>query len=454
MATKLETTAKYLIKLYKEENPTSGYIIVNNNQDFNYQTFSELKQHARKYKIKSFHVKDIITIDNELVVNYHYGIKKSKKKGCITSQDKTGIFKILFSDNTCMYYAKYVSGAGKSSAIEGLFATEQNVWYNFLGLLEKKKKKDATPKVGIYRVRIDPMGGLRYDAMEELQETPVVHQTTQELVKDMEYFYDKTYLFTRYGMPGVRKVILVGEPGTGKTSICIRLSKKYQQTKCVAFCTDIAAAAAHLKKCAQYKISTLLIIEDAESTLGSAGSNVLNFLDGVDQPKNPKGAYVIMTTNFPQRIEPRIIKRPGRIDRIFKFGTLEIQQAIACANIYFKDVLLIGQPQENMTPENKKLLIKNNVGMKKILLNNNKGMTGAQIKELAQSSMALAVSQAQEVVTIEMVVTTKERMEKDLVDVYEFAKEDSMNKGYIGYKITEKPILETQQDDNWEQHLF
>jgi ATP-dependent 26S proteasome regulatory subunit len=40
-------------------------------------------------------------------------------------------------------------------------------------------------------------------------------------------------------------------------------------------------------------------------------------LDGIESPNNPRGALLLATTNYPEAIDERIAKRPGRLDRIF-----------------------------------------------------------------------------------------------------------------------------------------
>ena len=89
-----------------------------------------------------------------------------------------------------------------------------------------------------------------------------------------------------------------------------------------------------------HNVPTVVILEDAESTLSdgnSTQSSVLNFLDGVDQPSNKNGAYILMTTNHPERIEDRVLRRPGRIDRIFQVGPLKslVQLHIQYYNCYY-----------------------------------------------------------------------------------------------------------------------
>jgi SpoVK/Ycf46/Vps4 family AAA+-type ATPase len=46
-------------------------------------------------------------------------------------------------------------------------------------------------------------------------------------------------------------------------------------------------------------------------------AQVLNVLDGSEAALNPKGTLMVCTTNYPEAIDERILKRPGRLDRIF-----------------------------------------------------------------------------------------------------------------------------------------
>ncbi|MFN8560471.1 MAG: hypothetical protein U0703_02285 [Anaerolineae bacterium] len=44
---------------------------------------------------------------------------------------------------------------------------------------------------------------------------------------------------------------------------------------------------------------------------------VLNVLDGSESSMNDRGTLMIATTNYPEAIDERVLKRPGRLDRIF-----------------------------------------------------------------------------------------------------------------------------------------
>ena len=76
---------------------------------------------------------------------------------------------------------------------------------------------------------------------------------------------------------------------------------------------------------AQYPV--LLIVEEIDAYLqGDDKARVLNVLDGVESPNNPKGALMLATTNYPEVIDERIAKRPGRLDRIFIVPPIEDEE--------------------------------------------------------------------------------------------------------------------------------
>ena len=361
--------------------------------------------------MKSFHIKDIVPISCNQIMPLVWGTQPVKyKKEQLSYQGKLGVFRIEFSDNSIIMAAYFQSGIGRNIETLGLFATNVKTMYNYKKLRTRTHKRNQKPGIGFYRVHYNAENGLAYEEIAKPTLVETVHPVIPEVIDDMTFFLQNVNLFTKYNMPGTRKVMLIGPPGTGKTSLCTKIARDYLNKYSVVISTCIESIAHHLKTCSLYNLPTIVIIEDAESTLNNVNYNtstILNFLDGVDQPVNKGGAYVIMTTNRPDAIEPRILKRPGRIDRIFQVGVLKDDYAINCAKLYFDKELTYSKP------------IVNN------LQNIVSGMTGAQIKELALSTRAYCASNRLKITT-KNIRKVADKLTEDISDAVRFAEDNSL----------------------------
>lgn len=413
----------------KNKEVEESQLLITLTNEYELNLFYDLMNKSKKSKSKKFRISAITSIKSTDIVDYAFSLatrdqdyngKKLKNRELFLG-DRMGTYRIDFSDGSFMFFSKWMVGEGKTKCLEGVYITSKDTWLNFFNILSEEKKRITRPKKGIFRIRVGGGGELDYEKVSELKETPVIHPSTSILREDMEFFYGNVPMFTKFNQPGTRKVMLIGPPGTGKSSISMRFASKLSKEKCVVFSTDLAAVAHHLERCAKYKMSTYVILEDAESTLRDANSSILNFLDGIDQPINKKGAYIVMTTNHPDRIEPRILKRPGRVDKIIHFGTLKGMDALLCADIYFEDILFDKETSKEERNEVRKELLK-------VVHNNEKGMTGAEIKQLSEATLAHVVSNQIDNITVDIISEVKEKLSSDLKDVYELAEEEGLSK--------------------------
>lgn len=63
---------------------------------------------------------------------------------------------------------------------------------------------------------------------------------------------------------------------------------------------------------------TMILLEELDAYLhAEEKALVLNVLDGNESLMNERGTLLVATTNYPEAIDERILKRPGRLDRIF-----------------------------------------------------------------------------------------------------------------------------------------
>jgi broad-specificity NMP kinase len=440
---KIEFVTKVISETYAKLMPAHGEAEIVFSDFISFRELNEMEKKGQKSKGKKFSLREITQLKNDFTASLVFGIELAEKREKLAEDekvnitDKSGLFQIEFSDGSYMIFAKWLEGEGRTSQICSAFIADKATWGKFLELRTEHVKGTKKPKNGIYKATFVPQaGGVVYQKMtaKELQDTPVLHPSAKVIESDIEYFFNNLTQFTRFNMNGSRKAMLIGEPGTGKTSECRKLAKYYQATKCVVFCTDIRAVAGHLENCAKYNVSTLVMLEDAESSLERPDSSILNFLDGVDQPINKLGSYIIMTTNHPARIEPRIIQRPGRVDKIVAFGALEAADSVECSKLYFKDIFFTDDEKENAVKESQLL---------EFFKTLEKSMTGAQIKELSNAALSHVVSNNLPEVDIEAIKQAHERMMTDIKDVYKFAESESLSRsGTLGFRAEKEENFE------------
>lgn len=148
-----------------------------------------------------------------------------------------------------------------------------------------------------------------------------------DLNLDMESFFkDGVPIYKELNLAPFRKLLLVGPPGTGKTMLCAAMAKlALKKRRVVVYVSgaDDDGASFHkihhaLNVVAGAGYPVLLIVEEIDVYLRKEDkARILNVLDGLESPNNPRGALLLATTNYPEVIDERIAKRPGRLDRIF-----------------------------------------------------------------------------------------------------------------------------------------
>jgi hypothetical protein len=166
-----------------------------------------------------------------------------------------------------------------------------------------------------------------FDPTVDWQDVILAEDLKTKLHDDMEAFFDKgVEIYRQLKLPPFRKLLLAGIPGTGKTMLCAAMAKlAIKRGRVVVYVSGADRDGASFEKiqralqavtAARYPV--LLIVEELDAYLqGDDKARILNVLDGIESPNNPRGALLLATTNYPEAIDERISKRPGRLDRIF-----------------------------------------------------------------------------------------------------------------------------------------
>ncbi len=178
------------------------------------------------------------------------------------------------------------------------------------------------------RVRI--IGGSRASFEPKVAWDEIILPETlkEELIDDVESFFTRGIdIYKRLNLKPFRKLLLAGIPGTGKTMLCMALAKWALDRDYLAIyvsSNDYSGAAfwkieRAVEIAAASDLPTLILLEELDAYLNDEEDKalVLNVLDGAEAKENAKGTLLIATTNYPQAIDERVLKRPGRLDRVF-----------------------------------------------------------------------------------------------------------------------------------------
>ena len=171
----------------------------------------------------------------------------------------------------------------------------------------------------------------------------------EDIITDTKRFCTSRAVYARRGVPYHRGYLLEGPPGSGKSSLAMALAAYFKQDIYVLNMRDASMSDSDLPRMFR-TAGMFILIEDIDAAGvpvrrgGSEDDNaastgrvtlagLLNILDGV---ASQEGKIFIMTTNFPDRIDPALL-RPGRCDRRWHFGHASRDQLQRIFTRFFPD---------------------------------------------------------------------------------------------------------------------
>ncbi|MDE0028875.1 MAG: AAA family ATPase [Deltaproteobacteria bacterium] len=187
----------------------------------------------------------------------------------------------------------------------------------------------------------------------------------ERILRDLTWFYDAERWYEQRGVSYRRGYLLAGEPGTGKTSVIVALASHLRRPLYVLNVGSLKNDNDLLEAFARCGINGIMVLEDIDAATrtrvasAAAGgedddddtpitlSNLLNQLDGA---MSPQGLVVFMTTNFPENLDPALM-RPGRVDvriDLQPFGHTEAEAMFRC--FYPESDARLVLPNDSVTP--------------------------------------------------------------------------------------------------------
>lgn len=371
---RIHTLGKDMQQRLKQEQPDVFPITSTVNFNINMLREQQREQARSRSKkaVRLTAIEPITGIEAFLGANPHFvGRRKGKRsdESRLAFEGETGCWKLTFSDGEFAYLTSILFG--HKLEIINIWTGSKRLLYKVLAYKSKVAIKASKLVPGIWKAS-DQMGTLMLMPMTELSAVPPIHPVVDEVRQQVDRVFGRPEIYTRFGMPGKFTMLLVGEPGTGKTTILTHLAHEFSPEVPVVFANCVSSAYMTMKKAAASNTAVVIILEDAETQLND-GAGVLNFLDGVDTPPNKKGTVLLLSTNHPHRISRRILERPGRIDMSYAVGPLEGEWAERCARMFL--------PEEEVDVTSH--------GLRKAF----DKTTGAQIKTIIQASQVVAIEQ-------------------------------------------------------------
>lgn len=144
---------------------------------------------------------------------------------------------------------------------------------------------------------------------------------TDNVIEEIEKFWDSKEIFKKYKFLHRRGYIFYGGAGGGKTStIQLIIKRIIARNGIVLLCSDpdYLSELTKIIRAIEPNRHIVCIFEDIDAIIrGYGDSGLLSFLDGEGQIDD---ILNIATTNYPERLDPRIISRPRRFDKRVKIN--------------------------------------------------------------------------------------------------------------------------------------
>ena len=163
---------------------------------------------------------------------------------------------------------------------------------------------------------------------------------------NVSMFFEGGKRYRELGIPYRRGLLFTGPPGCGKT-LTLKALAYHTAAKFITVIgksgvddSDIHRALDLAGKCSP----AVVLFEDLDKLIEAKDISLSHFLNLLDGLKVLSGVLVIATCNEPEKLDPALLHRPSRFDRIWNFPLLAVEQRLALlrkhGGTYFSEPVL------------------------------------------------------------------------------------------------------------------
>lgn len=199
---------------------------------------------------------------------------------------------------------------------------------------------------GVYTISI-PQSGIPFFITKDIKSDEWLQFRNSEIEKvlsEIEKFWKSEERFKSYGVLHRRGYLLYGPAGSGKTILIKQIMTKIiEDDGLVFFCNSspsFVVRGIEFYRKIEPKRPIVVVMEDIDSIIQHYGEDsILSYLDGEDSNDR---IFTISTTNYPEKLDKRIVQRPRRFDKIVKIGLPNAEMR----EYYFQEKLKIEDKEE------------------------------------------------------------------------------------------------------------